>query len=495
MEDQRRPAIRLTLACLALAGLFAAYHFVLRGVMLATGLQLGAVRPGRTVYRIVPLYIYWHPHVKLMLLFGIGVVAAFLCWFGRVAWRRGRSGPAIVAALMAWQAAIACGVAMIDPPARLRSEPKNTVKRPWQKLWEPYAVHHASEYITAVARIESPRQFLHDYARLMPELPLHCRHHPPGGPLFLWLVGQVFGAGVIPASLATIAVASLAVPAVYLLARDVLDEGPARLAVAFYMLAPNVVCYSATCMDAVFNVPMVWSIYFLWMLRRRPVGYGIAAGAASAWAALMTFSASFLALWAAVLLVLTALADRRRLANTAVGLAAAAATAIFLYFGLYFASGYDPWAVLQEAFAGQDRIMEGHGHSSLRQSLHFSLANLSAFLFCSGLPLTVLWSQQIFAECRGATASPGRWLLASFAAALAILDLAPLYTLETERIWIFMVPFLAIGAATRLTSTPTAPNARGDDANCGGLSLPARTALVLLAAQTVIMEALFDWFW
>lgn len=495
MEDQRRAAIRLSLACLALAGLFAAYHFVLRGEMLETGLQLGAVRPGRTVYRIVPLYIYWHPHVKLMLLVGVGVVAAFLVWFGRVAWLRRRSAPAIVAALMIWQIAIACGVAMIDPPARLRSEPKSAIKRPWQKLWEPYAIHHASEYLTAVARIETPRQFLHDYARLMPELPLHCRHHPPGGPLFLWLVGQVFGAGVMPASLATIAVASLAVPAVYLLARDVLDEAPARLAAAFYMLAPNVVCYSATCMDAVFNVPMVWSIYFLWMLRRRPVYYGIAAGAAASLAAFMTFSASFLALWAVVLLALTALADRPHLANTAVGLAMAAATSLLVYAGLYAFLGYDPWAVLQEAFAGQDRIMAGHGHSSLRQSLHFSLANLTAFLFCSGLPLTILGTKQIIAEGRGAAASPGRWLLVSFAAALAILDLAPLYTLETERIWIFMVPFLAIDAVAQLTRPQAAAEAKGDEINSGELSLPARTSLILLAAQTVTMEVLFDWFW
>ncbi|HUY89163.1 MAG TPA: hypothetical protein VMV10_10540 [Pirellulales bacterium] len=92
--------MRLSLACLALAGLFLAYHFVLRWVMLEMGLPLGAVRPGRTVYRIVPLYIYWHPNVKLMLLAGVG--AAFLFWFGRVAWPRRRSPLAIMAALMAW---------------------------------------------------------------------------------------------------------------------------------------------------------------------------------------------------------------------------------------------------------------------------------------------------------------------------------------------------------------------------------------------------------
>ncbi|HXT57688.1 MAG TPA: hypothetical protein VN699_03595, partial [Pirellulales bacterium] len=68
MQTQRRAAIRLGLECLALAALFAAYHFALRWLMLNTGLKLGAVRPGEKVYRIVPLYIYWLPHVKTMAL-------------------------------------------------------------------------------------------------------------------------------------------------------------------------------------------------------------------------------------------------------------------------------------------------------------------------------------------------------------------------------------------------------------------------------------------
>ena len=490
MQARHRASLRLVLECLALAALFVAYHFALRWLMLHSGLQLGAVRPGYKVYRFVPLYIYWQPHVKLVLAIGVAVVGAFLVWLGRTIGARRVSPPAIVAALTVWQLAIACGVAMIDPPARPPSEPATVVKRPWQKLWEPYAVHHASDYLGAVARIETPRQFLRDYARLMPELPLHCRHHPPGGPLFLWLVGQLFGAGVVPASLATIVFGSLAVPAVYLLARDVLDEGPAWLAVGCYLLAPNVVCYSATCMDAVFNVPMIWSLYALWMLRRRPVAFGSAAGAAAALAAFMTFSASFLALWAAVLLAITALADRGRLAKLALGLAVAVATAAAMYAVLYAVSGYNPFAVLHEAFAGQDRIMEGRGHSSLRQSLHFALANLAAFFFCAGLPLTVLWGKQLFAEWRTTTAGPGRWLTLSFAAALLLVDLAPLYTLETERIWIFMVPFLAIGAARQLTGGQTAA-----EENSAKLSPRTWTSLMLLAGQTLAMEVLFDWFW
>lgn len=491
MERQRRAALRLICECLALAGLFVGYHFVLRWLMLHTGLQLGAVRPGNRVYRLVPLYIYWQPHVKTIAFVAAVVLAAFLIWIRRVAWPGRWPQGLFIAALIGWQGTIAAAVAVIDPPARRPGETKPVDKHFWDTLSDPYRIHHASDYLAAVPHIETPRQFLHDYVALLPELPLHCRSHPPGGPLFLWFVERLFGAGVVPASLATIVFGSLAAPAVYLLARDVLDESPARLAACLYLLAPNVVCYTATCMDAVFNAPMVWSIFCLWKLRGgRPIAFGVAGGAASALAALMTFSSSFLALWGVVLLVLAALGDRKKLIPTLVGLSVAGTTAAAIYFALYAYSGYDVLETLHQAIRGQNAIVENRGHNTLRQDVHFAIANLAAFLFCAGLPLTVLWAKQLWSELHLAAASPGRWLTLSFAVALALVDIAPLYTLETERIWIFMVPFLAIGAAAQLARDKPPLKASENI-----LSPRTWTALLLLAAQTLVMEILFDWVW
>src|SRR5487761_1681407 len=176
----RQAAYRLVGACLALLVGFIACHFCLRWLMLHTGLVLGAVRPGVKVYRIVPLYVSWHPHYKTGLLIASAVLAGFVGW----TWRGcSRPPPArrIGPAFMVWHLALAAAVALID------GGPK--------KLWEPYVTHHKSDYIGAVERIASPRQFLRDYGRLMPELPLHCRHHPPGGPLFLWWIAHLFSPG------------------------------------------------------------------------------------------------------------------------------------------------------------------------------------------------------------------------------------------------------------------------------------------------------------
>lgn len=461
----------LALVCLALAGLFAIYHLYLRSLMLGTGLRLGAVRPGMKVYRIVPLYVYWHPHWKTGLLIAPVVLAALLIWFRRIA-RDRLSPPRFVVALMVWHVVVACTVAMIDGGLH--------------KLWEPYKTHHRSDYIGAVPRIETPRQFLGDYARLMPELPLHCRHHPPGGPLLLWLVARLIAPGPVAASLVTILLSSLAIPAVYLLAREALAEPAARMATLLFMLAPNVVCYSATCLDAVFMVPIIWSFALVWMGRaRRPVAFGLAAGLTMALAALMTFSTSFIALWALVSLFVTAAIDRGRLRNHLVTLAAALLAAGLLYALLYVWSGYDPWAVLNAAFEGQAGVMKGRGHKSLRQSAHFALTNLVAFGACAGLPLTVLSLGQVGRELVRRAATPSRALTLSFFASLLLVDLAPLYTLETERIWIFMVPFLAIAAAAWLDGDCTAQPA----------SRLTWWALALLAGQTVLMETLLEMVW
>lgn len=470
-SSARQAVFRLAWTCLALLVAFVAGHFCLRWLMLHTGLVLGAVRPGVKVYRIVPLYVYWHPHYKTGLLIALAVVAGFVWW----AWRfclRPTPARDVVPSLMIWHLAIAVPVALID------GGPK--------KLWEPYHIHHRSDYIGAVERIDSPRQFLHGYARLMPELPLHCRHHPPGGPLFLWWIARLFAAGPVAASVATLLVASLTVPAVYLLAREVLDEAPARLAACLFLLAPNVVCYTATCMDAVFMTPLVWSFYLLWKARgRHPLILGLAAGLAVSLAALMTFSASFVALWAVVLLAITVLADRPRLANALIGFSMAVLTAAIFYFVLYAWSGYNLFEVLDAAFQGQAGVMKGRGHSSLRQSAFFAITNLVAFFFCAGLPLMVLWFQQLARELRSATASRGRWLTLSFALTLLLVDLAPLYTLETERIWIFMVPMLATGAAMRLSA----------DVQGTRLSPLVLATLLLLAVQTVVMEMLLEMVW
>ncbi|MBN2218583.1 MAG: glycosyltransferase family 39 protein [Pirellulales bacterium] len=492
-------AQRLLRRTLALAGALVGYHFLLAWLMRHAGLVLGVVRPGTKVYRLVPLYceIDLPGRLNFGLPAVVVVLAGFWRWFASAAWNPRRLRRGFVPAAMAWYVGLACLVAMIDGgPSR---------------LWRPYKNLHNTDYIGAVDRVESVRGYLRDFTALQPTLPLHCRTHPPGGTLFLWAIDRHVWPGDRAAALATILVAALAVPAVHGLAREVCSRRTARLATVLFILAPNVLLFTATSMEAVFMVPMVWTFYLLFRARRRrPVVLGVAGGIAASVAALMTFSAAWLAIWAVVLAVITAVFDRRRLRATLVALASAAAASLVFYGLLWGWSGYNLVSVLTTAVGQHARIMEGGNQATFGQYVHLTVANPVAFFTGTGLVLAVLWAARTWKDARSGLfflATRGGLLNLSFLGALAIVVVAPLYTLEVERIWIFLVPLVAIAAARELQECEgraSRSSDLGNSQNMGETPVasdearpgPAiRMAFVLLAGQSVLMEVVLNTLW
>lgn len=131
-------------------------------------------------------------------------------------------------------------------------------------------------------------------------------------------------------------------------------------------------------------------------------------------------------------------------------------------------------------------MIDGGNYATPRQYVHLAVANLAAFFTGTGIPLAVLFFRQSFRDVLGREApSPGRILSLSFLAALAILVAAPLYTLEVERIWLFMVP-LAVVTATRTLDGPEQADRPGP---LVGLTF------WLLSLQAVAMEVLLNTTW
>ncbi|MHC4407344.1 MAG: hypothetical protein ACYTG0_47650 [Planctomycetota bacterium] len=473
MEDRRHAAWRLGRQSLVLFALLACYHFVLRWLMLHRGLVLGAVGPGNVVYRVVPLYAYVKPHFKTGLLVAVGALVAYWCWVRGRVWNLQPRRRTFVPALVLWHVALACAVAMIDGGP--------------QRLWRPYELLEETDYIGALPLVESARGFLHDYVSLLPELPMHCQVHPPGGVLFLWWVDRYVWPGPAACALATVLAACLAVPAVYGLAREVLDERFARLASCLFLLAPSVMLFTATSMDGVFMVPMAWTYLLLWKARsRKPWVFGCLGGLTAALSAIMTFSAAFLGLWGLAMLLVTALADRRRLPTALQALAGAAASSALVCTALYCWSGYNLLENLQAAVTAHHGIMHGGNYATARQYAHLVVGNLVALFAGVGIPVAVLFFRQALRDARGVDGpSSGRLLSLSFLLALSILAAAPLYTLEVERIWVFMVPLVVI-SATRLLSSSGLADRPGPEI---GLTF------CLLSIQVVATEVLLNTIW
>ena len=478
---------RLIPAVVIVLGLFAAYHLALRALMLHTGLMLGAVGPGTKVYRIVPIYSYIDVHWKLGLAAAIVVIAAAARWLRRrladepVGYSEtgysdiGRPDIGVIAKTTLWFLALVVAVALVDGGI--------------SRLWRPYEVLKGTDYIGGVEHVESPRVFLRDYATLLPELPDHCRTHPPGPVLFLWSVGRFVHEGPEAAALATICFAGLSIPAVFLLGRTVLGRRRGLLATFLFLAAPNIVLFTATCMDAVFLVFFAWTFFFLWKGREtHPVRYGALGGLTASAVAFFTFSAAVLALWAVVVWVATVWADRERLKSTTICLAAAAAVSILFYTILYWVTGYSLPGVLAAAVEQHRTIMSGGGYETLWQYVHLVIGNAAAFAFGSGVVLVVLvvWGggRRQEAEGRSGGMDGGSRLftgcfLVTFLGTLGL----PLYTLEVERIWLFFVPLLALWAVRRL------------DPDSAGFPSLAVAAFVCQAGQAVVMEVFLCTLW
>jgi hypothetical protein len=480
-------ARQLTRGALVFLVVVILYHLGLRWLMIHTGLTLGVVGPGNQVYRVVPLYAYGDHHVNVWLVVCLLAVTAYVRWAVRAITTGG--GACLHAArrgfawkLAGWFLVVVVTVAMLD------GGPK--------RLWRPFDVLRDSDYIGGVASVQSPRDFLRDYVKIRQTLPMHCQTHPPGAVLFLWAVDRCLGPGPVAASIVTILFAALSVPAVVGLAGRAMGSDRGRLAGALFVLAPNVVLFTATSMDAVFMVPMIWTVYLLFRAveepsRRHAVLLGALAGASASIAAMMTFSAALLALWAILLGLFVLILKRDCFPATLTALATALGVSILLYGLLYLSSGYSLIEMLREAVGSHESIMRGGNYASTRQYLHLVGGNLVAFLVGSGIPISVLYlsmaKQDLSAlrqRPRDEQSSSGRLLSYTFLATLAITLVAPLYTLEVERIWIFLVPFLAIGAARRLETVS------------GDASLPAaRLTLLLLAVQTIVMESFLETLW
>ena len=73
----------------------------------------------------------------------------------------------------------------------------------------------------------------------------------------------------------------------------------------------------------------------------------------------------------------------------------------------------------------------------------------------------------------------------TFFGSLVIVTIAPLYTLEVERIWVFLVPLVAIAAARELGRQPRLDYPGG----------AIRMTFLLLSSQVVLMEALLSTLW
>lgn len=464
----------LLLPCgLALLG-GAALHSLLEWRMEHRALRCGVLRPRH--------WLPWMatPHLSLgfWLLPAVLVVVTFL-WFVARAGRCSTSrwlGACYVAFV-----AIGLSVAMIDgyrPTREGQMVPAFmwTYSQEYEYLQDVPLVDEvgAGQYVVRLMR-PAFRERLH----------MHSRTHPPGAVMFLWSISRVFGRGLAPAALATVLVGALSVFPVYGIGKLLHGEQVARWAVALYLLMPNVVLFTTTSMDGVFLVPLVTS---LWLFLRciepaASLGWAVLLGGLLFVSSLFTYSAVLHPIFMLLFVALSLGKASKRPYAALRAVLLAGGVALLGYVVLYLAAGYEPWKALDASWAFHADLLKTNA-PTLTSWLEVGFINLCAYLLAAGIPVTVLWLGELARAVRSRLAErPGGLFVVSFAVALLVFALSNWYAGETERIWIFLAPFLAVPAAHRLVRL------------AAGRPAVAHWALGLMAVQTVLAEVVFRISW
>ena len=462
---------RLANACLALALVFVGLHFVFAAVIGRLGMALGAVAP-----ELAPLYAYWNPHFKLGLIVPVICSATYVWLLRRNAIARDWSDTRAILFFITAFLAMALTVPLIDGGPG---------------VWiGPFVSRVDVEYYGALDRVGDVRTFLRDYVKESASYPMHTRTHPPGAILLLAGLTRLLGGGPWAAALGVIGFTTLTVPLVFALARAIGGPELARRACALFVVTPNVVLFTATSMDGPFMVVLVAALWAFWVaLGRESMPWGLLAGLLAAAGSLLTYSTALVLLFCG-LAWLASLFDQmgRRGVTVGVGLSAALAF-LAAHLALWLLTGFSSLAMLQTAIAQDHAIMAGTRHDSLLRHAALAAGNLSAFGFSVGLPTLALWLDGVSDtlsrnRCRTSSGPFITRFTLCGAGTLLIAAALPVYSLEVERIWIFLTPIVIVPASATLVA--------GDDSTT---NLTTLSTVRLLAAQTILTELLLCTYW
>ena len=486
----------------AIALFFFLYHKLVVYIMRETGLDLGALNYSR---HFIPLYAIPQLSLSWWIFPALGVCIGFLYLCYKYLLPNNISPRRLVGFAIICFLAINISVAQIDGYREIGTEddPERILA-----LLEPYT-RTSLEYYSDVPRIDELglRTFLRDFSKpeLFNTLSGHTRTHPPGGVVFLWVVSKIFGYNLVSASLASVLFTALTVIPIYKLAECLYGEKVALYALLLFLITPNFVMFTATSMDGPFSVFPVLSLYLFYEARERETAsdmeldtfrpYSLLTGISLGLGMFMTYATVVIG----VFLCVIALLERKRFVQYLKVLAFAGAGFIGFYLLLFILTGFQPiealWAAIKKDEAGM-----GTGFESIDRFFHLSFANLFAFLIGVGIPITTVWLRQLVSsvqEWKQNDASSELknnqpripWIfrleksdtfVIGFLITLLFFTFSTLFTMEVERVWIFMVPFFVIPVAKYLTARP-----RSNFYWVAGM----------LVAQLIISEVLLFTYW
>jgi hypothetical protein len=307
------------------------------------------------------------------------------------------------------------------------------------------------EYFGDVPAVnDRPLQFIANYPSISSSLSHHAGTHPPGGVLFLWLGTKLFGESVDAGAWWSVCFGALGIFPTYWFASTILGSLRARRVLPLYLVTPSLVIFGATSMDIVFFAFAAFSLATMfWAMRRLCPMRTLIAGAAFWLAAFMSFAVITLPLIAGFYALAHAIRDPRKSLKLIGRLALVGLSFIFFQAIAGLLLRYDFQLAAQAAMHRDLRGVGVTGYENFEIWRAYSVGNIAAFLFGTGIALSAAMIVGLI------TIPLARPLVRRRIACLAIatpmcliaITVSTLFTRETERVWLSVVPAMLIVAA------------------------------------------------
>ncbi len=326
------------------------------------------------------------------------------------------------------------------------------VRQPPFALGQLLSFYPGEEIYSDALRITDLGVFYRGYVDLIPNLSLHGQHFPPGHATWMSVVLQLPGEDLLVVGVFTLVVFALGMLAFHRAACVIVGEARARQASVLCLASPSILDFACTSTDAVFFGAAGLSLW-LSLAACRPGATGVrlslaaAAGAALFTSTMLSYSALPLGL-VILLYAITRVAQGDGRAAISLGVMGATFVAsCLLLFGL---SGFDLFEHFIAARAQNVGLMTMViGRSPAELTFLLAYGNAAAFVLGSGI---AIWSALLF---QGPT---GRVWGEPFPLAViltfAVLVFGGFHQMETERIWLYTVPWLAVLCVYRRNLLP-----------------------------------------
>lgn len=335
-----------------------------------------------------------------------------------------RWGVGSFAILIGFQIALTLAFAMCEPGGR------------WAINVSGY-----SEFAKDLHRFKGVLNTLQHYVERMPTLEWYGQHYPPGN-LILMKIEAALGLPGLTKTIAILATALAAIP-LYLLAKEAeLSEQAASAAVLIFSASTSVLILSTINTTSLLVLPgtiCLWTL--VRALRKVSIPSAAVLGLAFFGYLCFSFSASILGVLMALITLLAMWRASVPLRNVIVT-AVVAGLVLLGVIGLTYASTrFNLIACFIAAVRGHHEQQGNGGFDDRTRYLLRSTGNVLAYLL-SVVPICILAASSLRAEKRGM-----RWVISTAVlVTIALAGFSGLFYLETERIWIFLTPALALAA-------------------------------------------------